>query len=370
MKNLKILRKKIDSADKKLIRLLEERLSIAQKIAQAKHSLNLPLTNSLREKEIINRLKQLTSNLLLRDYIPIIFKTLFKISKDLRIIRNNSLFPFKTVGIIGLGLVGGSIAKTIKLKNKYIRIYSIKSPCSNHQQALSENIVDQEFDTIVELVKNSQLVVIAAPITTVSSIAKKISRIEKLKQKLLVIDVASVKKDIKEQFEKLTTSGVEFLATHPMSGSEKEGFSASSSTLFAGNPWIITPHKKNSKISIQKINQCIRFLGSSPKIISANQHDSLIVPISHLVFLISTYFFAFVYEKKRPTIDLAGDGFKSITRLAGGNEKMHSKIFNENSRNIQSELIEFIKFINTHQLNKHTSLKFFQRYKEKRDQII
>lgn len=238
---------------------------------------------------------------------------------------------YKKVGIIGLGLIGGSIAKRLKING--CDVYTIKSKDTE----TAKKWVKKAFLKLDDLLQEIDLLVIATPLSQIIPIAKKI----KAKRPLLVIDVGSVKGQIANEFSKLTKGNLEFLATHPMAGSEKRGFKASEPDLFEGAPWIVTPHRKNKT----SIDAWIRSLGASPVTMSAKEHDEKMALISHLPTLISILLLQFVKTQDPKSIDIAGPGFKSMTRLAIGNPELIKDFFKMNIKNIQVVNHKWLKFI-------------------------
>jgi len=366
---LENLRRKIDQIDAQIIKNLEKRLSLVQEINELKNDLNLPLTSPKREKEIITRLQELTSSKFLQEYLPFIYEPIFKLSKDLRLLNLSNSLSFQKIGVIGLGIIGGSIVKTLKTKNSTLQIYSLKSKTKDLILAKKQNWLDKIFP-LKDLVINSELLILALPIEFIIPFAYQIKSFENyVTKKLIVIDVASIKKEISFHFEKLTSQKIEFLGTHPMAGSDKSGFEYSRLGLFLGYPWIITPHSQNLKETISKIQEFILYLGSHPYLMSPEDHDKIVAKISHLVFIISTLLFAYVYETDKQSLKYAGTGFKSTTRLASGNPYLHSQIFVKNYQKIKKEFFQFLKFLKSNFPQKQHSLKFFQKYKKLRDRF-
>lgn len=237
---------------------------------------------------------------------------------------------FQKVGIIGLGLIGGSIAKALKGKGTYVATVKSKSP----DVAEARKIIDRVFPNLNALAQEVDLLIIATPLSSVIPIAREISS----DHPLLVIDVGSVKGEIVKEFARLTKGHVEFLSTHPMAGTEKSGFDAADAELFVGAPWIIVPHAKNKA----KIQKWIRMLGAKPIVMNAKEHDRKAALISHLPHLISKILWDFVQEKDPESIQIAGPGFRSMTRLA------HSKLLPEmlsfNGANIKALWKEWLKY--------------------------
>ena len=368
--NLKKLRNEIDKIDRKIIKLLEKRILIAKNIGFLKEKKKLPLTDIKREEEILNKLKILTNDILLKESIPEIYQIIFNLSKSYRVFSKTHSQPFKKIGIIGLGLIGGSIVKGLKFKNKDLEIYALKRNDSDTKQAIREGYLTEALD-LGNLVKFCELIIISTPILTIIPIAKEIQKIaNRLNKNLIVIDTGSTKEKIVKEFEKFTNDKIEFLGTHPMAGSEKSGFKYSSSTLFINYPWLITPHSNNKKPTISKIKNFIEFLGAKPLILSPQQHDKVVAKVSHLIFLLSTLIFAYTYETAREFIKFSGTGFKTTTRLASSNPYMRYQIFLTNKNKIISEFKNFIKFIKRFRPDKEDMLILFKKYKNIRDKYF
>lgn len=111
-------------------------------------------------------------------------------------------------------------------------------------------------------------------------------------------------------------------------------------------------------------------MGSKPLTLAANKHDEYAAIVSHLVFIISTYLFAFPNEKHHHALEIAGAGFESTTRLASGSAKMHEHIVRNNERHIQKAIEEFIEFLQNNPLTKDTIREFFEKNKQMRDEFV
>lgn len=358
------LRNQLDVIDDQIIELLNQRYKITDDVAAYKNTNNIGLTDSGREKEIIKRMQGNSRHPALTDNIQNIYDVIIQATKDIRILNVHQTLEFKKIGFIGLGIMGGSIAKVLKLKNKdtYISVY--KRPGSN--SPIDSELVDEVVDTLEKLVSQSDLIIIASPIDTVLDYANQLKSFQN--KKLIIMDIASVKTAIAAGFEEISSPQIEYIATHPMAGSEKQGNEYASSTLFIHKPWVITPHSKNSKETIDRITAFIRYLGGYELIMPAPVHDKKIADISHIVFLLHTFLFAFAQE--RNNLDVAGSGFISTTRLASGSPEMHSQIFENNKTNIMQSLNDFVRFIESNHDYENNSLSFFDTIKKERDTYL
>lgn len=246
------------------------------------------------------------------------------------------------IGILGLGLIGGSIAKALKEKMSGIDIASLERNCPDLQEAVSQKVVDHVFPSWKAFLAWSELVIIATPLPTLCPLAIEIAR---RGHKMLVIDVSSVKKEIVPCFEALTTEDLEFFSTHPMAGKEMQGFKSSQADLFQDCCWILSPHSKNTDKAIKTLQNLIITLGAKPVCISPEKHDRQAALVSHLPALLSRLLMRFVQSTDPESLELAGPGFKSMTRLSRDNPEMQSQIMALNQEEIAKQLTLFLEFI-------------------------
>ena len=258
--------------------------------------------------------------------------------------------------------------KAVKARMPYIKIHITRDRRSDQRLALRARCIDRVHSSMEGLVSQVDMIVIAVPIDATVPVAQAIKRFESVRtHPLLVIDIASVKTNIAHVFESLTSSRMEFLPTHPMAGSEKSGFQFSTADLFAKRPWVITPHGHSTAWAKTIMRRVITSMGGIPHLLPLGEHDRIIASVSHLVFLISTYLYAFVHDHRRAGPDLTGSGFEEVTRLASGSADMHASIYRENRRAIEKAHKEFIKFMKGYPLSPRSSLQFFKKYKRARD---
>ena len=363
---LTLWRGKLNEIDQSIVDLLSKRLAVTKKIGQYKKRRQLPHFDLIREKEVIARLQTQTRNILLREKLPKLYHTIFSLVKEGYVLDNAPPIPFPKIGIIGLGLIGGSIVKTIKFQDPKILIYSLR-----RKNTSKNKLIKAELDKLEDLVKAVEIVILACPIDQVITYLRRIARISKnLKKKLILMDVASVKEEIVREMEKLTDANTQCLSTHPMAGSEKSGFINATTTLFTGKKWIICPHTNNDKTSLQKVKQLIASLGSQSLELEAQEHDKYLAYVSHLVFFLSTLLFSFVNDNQLEALQLAGPGFISATRLASGNPAMHTQISQKNSIQLAKLIPHFSTLLNSVDLNSPQLAVFFKNTKKKRDRFL
>lgn len=249
------------------------------------------------------------------------------------------------IGILGTGLIGGSIAKGLKMQRPEVRIASLARECVDLEKAVGEKAVDTVSSTWEELIAFCDWIILATPLSSLSSLAEEIARCCPKEKKLVVIDVSSVKKAVLPGFETLTTESLEFLSTHPMAGREKWGFAHSDPHLFQGCCWILSPHAKNSKITVETAAQFVQGLGARHQILDPILHDKRAAMVSHFPALLSRLLLEFVEEQDKEALASAGPGFHSMTRLAKDNPRLQEEICAFNSQEISSQLEKWIQFM-------------------------
>ncbi len=232
---------------------------------------------------------------------------------------------FHKIGIIGLGLMGGSILKALEGK----------------REVLTGETLLQNLDAI-------DVLILAVPISAILEIGEKISRrAESQVRPLIVLDLGSVKGEIAKRFESFTKGSVEFVATHPMAGKHQSGFEHSDGEIFKEAPWVVTPHAKNTEAVLAEVEELIRLLGAKPLRMTAEVHDRRAALVSHVPYLISKALFEFVTIEDSKSIEMAGPGFQSMTRLAQDNPALRAEIALYNQPNIGKTLKQFIQFLET-----------------------
>lgn len=344
MENLKILRQHLDQIDSQIVFLLNKRMETADEIAKWKIEHRDPIVDKPREEEVLDKAGKLVNHPVLKDYIVEIFNLIMNCAKISRSLQEHESVPFQRIGLIGLGLMGGSIAKALKLKNKNIELFTLKSDVYNSLDAIESGLLNKEYSTLTDFLENSELIILCTPISTIIPLAKQIASVS-VSHKLLIMDIASVKSEITKTFEDLTNVNLEYFSTHPMTGSENSGFKNSLATLFVNAPWIVVPHGKNSQEGLFQIKAFFEFIGAKPIVLDAKTHDIQTALISHIPGQISNDILNFVKQKDPSSLKIAGPGFKSMTRLAHSNPLLRSEIASFNKMNIEKYLKEWLDYV-------------------------
>ncbi|HOO73066.1 MAG TPA: prephenate dehydrogenase [Spirochaetota bacterium] len=270
---------------------------------------------------------------------------------------------FKNIAVIGLGLLGGSLCKSIK---KYIpdaRVSAYGRDMAKLAPALNDGAVDEigALDSIS--LEDRDLVVVCTPVVKSVEILRDLLQRPDLDTGAAVIDVGSVKNEIIRQTDDVARVG-QFIACHPMAGSEKAGYAYSDADLYRDAWVIITPTEKNDRAMIDRVEKFWKVLGSKIIRTDAESHDEKVAHTSHfphitaclMVKLLSDYDSGKKVSAISPFI---GSGLKDMTRIASGSPDMWRDIVSMNRGNILKALDSFIDELET----------FKQRYLQSGDDL-
>lgn len=268
----------------------------------------------------------------------------------------------QTILVAGLGLIGGSLAKAIKNDaNHYIIGYDIDEDTLNY--ALGESIIDQASVDFEMAVKQSQIVIIAAPISETIRLLNQMNDMD-LTHDIIVSDVSSVKGSIVETANGLTNERITFIGGHPMAGSHKTGIYAAKEHLFENAIYVLTPTKDCSEKKISMLKEVLSGTKSNFITLQPEEHDEMTSVISHFPHLIAS---SLVHQAKKweqvhsYIPELAAGGFRDITRIASSNPTMWQDIFQHNGSKMSKLLQDWI--------NEMVTLKEFMD-KNSKEQMI
>ena len=248
------------------------------------------------------------------------------------------------VGIVGLGLIGGSIG--LKLKDLYdnIIIYGYDIDDDSVSYCLKNKIIDVKFDE--EFISELDFLFLAIP---VDSIKKQLSDyLNKTSNKTLIIDLGSTKFQICNSVEN-NQNRKNYLAAHPIAGTEFSGPNSAKKDLFNDKVMILCDTEKTDPNLLLDAKKIIKSLGMSIKTMNSKEHDKHIAYVSHLSHISSFMLGKTVMDKEdddHAIYNMAGSGFESTVRLAKSSPEMWSSIFVENKKNIVESLDEYISNIN------------------------
>lgn len=234
------------------------------------------------------------------------------------------------IAIIGLGLMGGSLA--LGLRGKCAALYGIDPHLPTLELALSQHIVDYADSDPASLLPQADVVILSAPVPAILTLLENLP--EFMPNPCIVIDLGSTKRMVVEAMSKLPEH-FDPIGGHPICGKEKLSLANAERTLYYAAPFLLTPLERTSPRALSAANQIIEALGAKGKILDAVEHDRILASTSHLPFLVSSALARTTPEDVAP---FAGPGFKSTSRLAGTSSSMMLGVLQSNRENVLNAL--------------------------------
>lgn len=251
---------------------------------------------------------------------------------------------FNRMVIVGVGLIGGSLAIVSRRKGLVKEIIGVGRGAANLKEAVKLNIIDSFTFDISEAVKGADLIVMATPVGSFERLVKQMSR--SLNKGAIITDAGSVKGRMVSRIERLLPKGTYFVAGHPIAGKERSGVKAASLTLFEGTKCILTPTKKTDASALKKIKALWRTVGTEVVLMDPMLHDKVLGAVSHLPHAAAYSIVNTVAEIKKNGnnfIAFSGGGFKDFTRIAASSPEMWRDIFLSNRKNLVNMISRYQK---------------------------
>lgn len=281
---------------------------------------------------------------------------------------------FNKVGFIGLGLIGGSIAKKMKADHPDIHIYATAHHEETVKEAYREGLIDN--DTLLPLTAfhDCDIIFLCAPVQRNLDYLSELKDI--IQKDCYITDVGSTKTEIHEEVIRL---GLEanFIGGHPMTGSEKTGILAADKTLLENAYYIITPTAITPQSDVEDFREFVRSLGSIPLILDYKTHDYSTAAISHLPHMIAYSLVNLVQQiddDNETMKSIAAGGFKDITRIASSSPVMWQNICASNRQQILVLMDKYTALLSRlrsyiEASDEQALLDFFQSAKDYRDSL-
>jgi len=236
------------------------------------------------------------------------------------------------LAIIGLGLIGSSIAHATRRKNLAAEIAGYDSSADVRERAKVIGFCDVFPADIAEAVKDADLVILCAPVGAYKSIASSIA--PHLKPGAILSDVGSVKSAVIRDVGPFVPKGVHFIPAHPIAGTEFSGPEAGFASLFDGRWAILTPSKGSDPQAVEKLRRFWLALGSQVDVMDAGHHDLVLAITSHLPHLIAYNIVGTAHDLEKVTegevIKYSASGFRDFTRIAASDPTMWRDVFLNN----------------------------------------
>lgn len=247
-----------------------------------------------------------------------------------------------TCAFMGLGLIGGSIAKAVKKAKPHIQIKAFDINRQTLLLAMEEGTIDEAFPSLKPDFFQCDILFLCAPVSKNDENLRNIK--DYIQKDCILTDVGSVKSTIHEA---IANEGLKscFIGGHPMAGSEKTGYENSNPLLLENAYYILTPTEKVSKDLLNSYKELVASFGAIPLILDYKEHDYITAAISHLPHIIASSLVNLVKDSdtERGLMKLiAAGGFKDITRIASSSPVMWQQICMTNTENIRLLLDDYI----------------------------
>jgi len=239
---------------------------------------------------------------------------------------------FHKVAIVGTGLIGGSLALAIKKQRLADEVIGVSRRKNTLLLAKKNRSIDKGSQDI-NIIKDADLVILATPVSIILKLAPKISKI--IKRDCIVTDVGSTKQEIVSRLERIFLN---YVGSHPLSGSEKRGILNAGPLIFKDSLCILTPTKNTDERSLSKIKQLWNLVGTKVVFLTPDAHDKILSFTSHLPHIVA---FSLIGAVPRKYFKFSATGLKDTTRIAASDSQIWCDIFLSNQKNIVRAMESF-----------------------------
>ena len=267
------------------------------------------------------------------------------------------------IGIIGVGLIGGSLALSAREHIPDVQIYGSNRSETNLQKSLDLGLIDYRLDD--SMIKQMDIILLAIPVD--GAMDRLVDLLDEVNDNALIMDFGSTKTAICQQVALHSKRG-QFLATHPIAGTEYSGPDSALSDLFKDKIQILCEIHKTRPDLLEWAQDWFKKIGMKLREMDPVEHDQHITYVSHLSHISSYMLGKTVMEKEKDQsaiFDMAGSGFSSTVRLAKSSPNMWVPIFKQNKENISKTLSQYIN-----NLNQFKQLLDADKFDELHEQIL
>lgn len=249
---------------------------------------------------------------------------------------------FKRITVIGVGLIGGSIGLAIKKRKLADEVVGVGRHPNSLKKALRYKAIDRGTVDVREGVSGAEFVIVATPVGVIVPLVRSITSC--LQKGTIITDTGSTKQEVVSQIERFLPRDFNFVGSHPMAGSEKQGVESADAKLFCNSVCIVTKTTNTKRVPMQIVSQFWNNIGARVHFLSPSDHDRIIAMISHLPHIAAT---ALVNSVDKKDLVFASGGFRDTTRIVSGSPRMWVDICISNSKGILMSLNKFNKEIKT-----------------------
>jgi cyclohexadieny/prephenate dehydrogenase len=252
---------------------------------------------------------------------------------------------FDRLALIGIGLIGSSIARAVKAKGLARTVVCTSRSRTTRERVRALRLVDAVAPTPAKAVERADLVIVCVPLGAYGDIARAIAG--KLKRGAILSDVGSCKQSVLRDLKPAARPGVHFIPAHPVAGTEHSGPDAGFAELFEGRWCILTPPKGTDRRAVNKLKAFWRALGGHVEVMDARHHDLVLAITSHVPHLIAYNIVGTADELRAVTksevVKYAAGGFRDFTRIAASDPVMWRDIFLNNRDAVLEMLGRFVE---------------------------
>ena len=233
----------------------------------------------------------------------------------------------RQLAVVGVGLLGGSVAKAARQGGLARRIVGIGRDAGRLQPALDDGTLDLAVTDLDAGVRDADFILLAAPVLTIEGLLERVWQAAPAAG-AVVTDVGSTKRNIVRAAERLAaTRPLAFVGSHPMAGSEQAGYRVARPDLFRGATVIVTPTETTELAALKEATEFWEALGARVSSLDPETHDRTVAAISHLPHLIACALVDGAARAEPAALEFAARGFRDTTRIAAGDPDMWAEIF-------------------------------------------
>ena len=248
--------------------------------------------------------------------------------------------PFEAIAIVGLGLIGGSVAKDVRRLGLARQILGYDNNEEYHKEIKSRKLVDYLSDAPDKKLAEAELVLLAVPVKAFKEVLPAI--LPNISSTAILTDTGSVKSPLLNMMCAPEYEEIRFVGGHPIAGSEHFGPGAAQQNLFSGKRCILTPGEKTDKDWIRVVRRLWESLGAKVSEMDAESHDQMFASVSHLPHLLAyACIQAIANTETQEALGHSGAGLKDFSRIASSSPQMWADIFLENQDNLLPRVAAF-----------------------------
>ncbi len=251
-----------------------------------------------------------------------------------------SMEKFKTIAIVGVGLLGGSVGLAVRKRKLASEVIGIGRRQASLKKAKAKGAITRSTVDLARGVADADLVVVATPVAQVADHVAEVAQL--VSPGTLVTDVGSTKTEIVAALKGRVPKGVHFIGSHPLAGGTEAGCENAAADLFVGRPVVITPSRTTSTEQKERLSQFWKSLGGELFEMTPQRHDRAVATTSHLTHLVASALAATTSDDDLP---LTSTGWFDTTRVASGDVELWQQIVESNQAPIAKSLEKFEKVI-------------------------